>query len=378
MTRRKIRVVHVVNNLNYGGMERLVAELVRRTNPDRFDLHVLALGYMGHFGEGLDKLATLHLAEPMPSWSMFYPRGLARQFEAIDPDVAHLHSGVLYKASLAASMADIPYQLYTDHGRQDPDPWTHRLIDRRAARRVDTIVAVSDRLKQHLIGFMPDASRISVIPNGVDTERYVRREDDGEFRREIGVMPNIPIIGSVGRLEPIKGYEVMIDAFARLRAMGRHNPQPVLVLVGDGSERSELERAASALGIADSIRFVGWRSDIERIMRAFTLFGMSSHSEGTSVSLLEAMSSGLCPVVTDVGGNAAVLGAELKHRLVRPNDPEALAVALSRAILDPRAMMSDGLVSRTRVVQEFGLEAMVTKYEALYSSAVRTPPPDRV
>jgi glycosyltransferase involved in cell wall biosynthesis len=369
MTQRKIRVVHIVNNLNYGGMERLVAELVRRTNPERFDLHVLALGYIGHFGEGLDNLAALYVADPMPSWSMLYPRGLARQLARICPDVAHLHSGVLYKASLAASMAGVPYQIYTDHGRQSPDPWTHRMIDKRAAHRVDAIVAVSDRLKQHLISFMPDASRISVIPNGVDTEHYIPREDDCDFRSEIGIASDVPVIGSVGRLEPIKGYGVMIEAFRRLHAGWTMSPKPVLVLVGDGSERSVLEQSASRLGVADYIHFVGWRSDIERITRAFTLFSMSSHSEGTSVSLLEAMSSGLCPVVTNVGGNAAVLGAGLQHRLVGASDPDALALALSTGLLDRALRERDAIAARGRVVQEFGLDAMVGKYEALYNSS---------
>lgn len=368
MTPRRIRVVHVVNNLNYGGMERLVAELVTRTDPARFEMHVLALGYMGHFGEGLDTLATLHVADPMPSWSMLHPRGLARQFAAMRPDVAHLHSGVLYKASLAASMAGVPYQVYTDHGRQNPDPWTHRMIDRRAARRVDAIVAVSDRLKQHLVEFMPDPTRISVIPNGVDTERYSPRDDDGDFRGELGITRDVPIIGSVGRLEPIKGYEVLIRAFAKLRSTWATSPAPVLVLVGDGSERAMLEQSAAALGIVDSVRFVGWRSDIERMTRAFTLFSMSSHSEGTSVSLLEAMSSGLCPVVTDVGGNAAVLGTELQHRLVPAADPDALALALSGAVRDSAARIRDAAAARQRVVNAFGLDAMVARYDALYTA----------
>ncbi len=370
MTQGKIRVVHVVNNLNYGGMERLVAELVQRTDHARFELAVLALGYMGHFGEGLEPFATLHVANPMPSWSMLYPRSLADQFRAISPDVAHLHSGVFYKASLAASMARVPYQIYTDHGRQNPDPWTHRMIDRRAARRVDAIVAVSERLKQHLVTFLPDASRISVIPNGVDTERYSPREDDGDFRRELEIGNDVPIIGSVGRLEAIKGYEVMVQAFARLHASWAQSPKPVLVLVGDGSERATLERAAASSGVADSIRFVGWRSDIERITRAFSVFAMSSHSEGTSVSLLEAMSSGLCPVVTNVGGNAAVLGPGLRHRLVPAADPDSLVVALRDVLLDSATRHRDAAVARERVVREFGLAAMVANYESLYTTGI--------
>jgi glycosyltransferase involved in cell wall biosynthesis len=368
-TPRRIRVLHVVNNLNYGGMERIVAEIVRRADPDRFEMHLLALGYIGHFGEGLERSATLHLADPMPKWSMLYPRVLARQIARIGPDVVHLHSGVLYKASLAASLAKVPYQIYTDHGRQNPDPWTHRMIDRRASGRIDVIAAVSDQLRAHLAKFVKHPDRLRVVHNGVDTERHAPKVDDGDFRNELGIAMNVPIVGSVGRLEPVKGYGVMVAAFARVLTAWSAAPAPVLVLVGDGSERAALERSASELGISASVHFVGWRSDIERVSRAFSIFAMSSHSEGTSVSLLEAMSAGLCPVITDVGGNAAVLGPELAHRLVPAADPDALAGALSRALLDDAARARDSRTARDRVVQHFGLDAMVHSYESLYSQA---------
>jgi glycosyltransferase involved in cell wall biosynthesis len=368
---RRIRVLQVVSNLNYGGMERIVAELVRRADPDRFEMHLLALGYIGHFGQGLEGSATLHLADPMRRWSMLYPRVLASQMARIAPDVVHLHSGVLYKASLAASLAHVPYQVYTDHGRQSPDPWMHRMIDRRASGRIDVIAAVSDQLRTHLAQFVKHPDRLCVVPNGVDTDRYAPNGDDGEFRNELGMAADVPIVGSVGRLETVKGYSVIIAAFARMLATWTAAPAPVLVLVGDGTERAALERSASELGIAASVHFVGWRSDIERVSRAFTIFAMSSHSEGTSVSLLEAMSAGLCPVVTNVGGNAAVLGPELAHRLVPAANPDALAAALSYALRDDAARACDSRTARARVVQHFGLDAMVHSYESLYSQAPR-------
>lgn len=372
MMKRKIRVLHIVNNLNYGGMERIVAEIARRTDPSRFEMHVLAIRYMGHFGEGLNAAATLHVAGPMPKWSMIYPRALARQIAAIAPDTVHLHSGVLYKASLAASIAGVPYQIYTDHGRQHPDPWLNRRIDAHASRRIDAVVAVSDALGQHLAGFIPDPARICVVHNGVDTERYSPGYDDGSIRRELGIDPDVPMIGSIGRLESVKAYGVMVRAFARLRKQWPTSPAPVLILVGEGSERHALERSASELGVSDSIYFLGWRSDIEDILRSLTVFSMSSNSEGTSVSLLEAMSTMLCPVVTDVGGNAAVLGPELAHRLVPASDPEALALALQRALSDDAARTRDAATARARVVTHFGLDSMVRRYESLYATGIRS------
>src|SRR5262245_29854888 len=101
----KIRVLHIIQNLNYGGMERLLAEIVRGVRSDRFDSQVMALEYLGRFADGLEDVATLHRAEPMSRVSMLWPRVLSRQIRAIQPDVVHTHSGVWYKAALAARMA---------------------------------------------------------------------------------------------------------------------------------------------------------------------------------------------------------------------------------------------------------------------------------
>jgi glycosyltransferase involved in cell wall biosynthesis len=369
VTSRKIRVLHVVNNLHYGGMERVVAEITRRTDSSRFDTHLLALRFIGHFGNGLEEFATLHVADPMEPWSMLRPQRLARQFARIAPDVVHMHSGVWYKASSAASIAAVPFTIFTDHGRETQEPWLNQLVDRRAARKTDVVVCVSEELRGRVATIVKDPSRLRVIHNGVDTEHYSPHTDDGDFRRELGIGLDVPLIGSVGRLQPVKGYAVLVEAFARLVKMDAALPKPQLVLVGDGSERSALEARAVELGVSESVHFMGWRSDIERITRALTLFSMSSHSEGTSVSLLEAMSAGTCPVVTDVGGNSAVLGTDLKHRLVRPDDPEALAAALLSALCDRHALERDAVVARARVLQDFSLESMVHQYEALYDES---------
>jgi glycosyltransferase involved in cell wall biosynthesis len=138
------------------------------------------------------------------------------------------------------------------------------------------------------------------------------------------------------------------------------------VLAGDGAQRAALEQAARGAGVAEQVHMLGWRDDIRDLHTAFSLFTMSSRSEGTSVSLLEAMSAGLCPVVTDVGGNAAVLGPALRHRLVPPADPDALAMAWRDALVDADRRAADGAAARQRVKSVYSLEEMVRRYESLY------------
>ena len=366
----RVRVLHVIQNLNYGGMERLLADIVRGMDHSRFEGHVLALQYLGRFAEGLEEVAGLHLAGSMSRWSMLRPASLARQFARIAPDVVHTHSGVWYKASLAARMAGVKRVIHTEHGRRSPDPLADRMIDALAARRTDVVVAVSDRLGEQLVATRISAARrVRVVHNGVDTLAYRPRPDDGALRAELGIAPDALIVGSIGRLEPIKGYDIMVEAFAQLLSGWGNAAKPVLVVAGEGSERSRLEALVDERGLRSHVHLLGWRNDAHALHSAFTVFTMSSRSEGTSVSLLEAMSAGLCPVVSDVGGNSAVLGAHLGHRLVPPEDAASLATAWRNALLDVRRRDADGTAARARVQSHFSLGAMIGAYERLYDAA---------
>jgi len=361
----RIRVLHVIQNLNYGGMERLLSDLMHRFDPSRFELHVLVLQYLGRFAQGLEDVATLHQAPSLPRWSLLWPRDLAEIIRRIAPDVVHTHSGVWYKTARAARAAGVPLLVHTDHGRPTPDPFVARFLDGRAARRTDVVIAVSDALRQRLEStVVPRGTRIVVVRNGVDTDHFAPGQSGGGVRAALGIPQNAVVLGSIGRLETIKGYEVMVEAMAHLRSHGA--PPVALVLAGDGSERPRLEAMARSLGVANSVHFLGWRDDVHELLATFDIFTMSSHSEGTSVSLLEAMSTGLCPVVTDVGGNSTVLGPGLAHRLVPPADPRALAAAWAQAIEDAASRTGDGAAARERVVAEFSLDAMVRAYESIY------------
>jgi glycosyltransferase involved in cell wall biosynthesis len=370
---RRVRVVHVIQNLNYGGMERLLADIVRRADPSRFEMHVVALQYLGRFAEGLEAHAGLHVVERMSRWSMLWPAALVRCLAAIAPDVVHTHSGVWHKGSLAARHAGARLLVHTDHGRRSPDPLHARIEDHISSRRTDVVVAVSDVLARQIVETVRiPTRRVRVVRNGVDTELHRPRPDDGRLRRELGLDAGVPIIGSIGRLEPIKGYDVMVEAFARLRERWTEGTPPVLAVSGSGSEMERLRALAAERGVSGAVHLLGWRDDVQELHSTFALFTMSSRSEGTSVSLLEAMSAGLCPVATAVGGTPAVLGDGLRHRLVPADDADALAEGWRDALRDESGRARDARASRARVEERFALDAMVRAYETIYLEALRS------
>lgn len=367
MTSRRTRVLHVIQNLNYGGMERVLADIVLRTDASRFESHVLCLQYLGRFSQGLEGAATLHLGPKMSSGSMLWPRALAETMRRIAPDVVHSHSGVWHKSSLAARLARVPWIVHTEHGRAKPDPLQNRIVDGLAARRTDRIVAVSPQLARELPRTLRTrAEKIVMVSNGVDTDAYRPRTDTGALRRELGLATGVPIIGSIGRLEPIKGYDVMIEAFAILRARHEHH-DAVLVVGGQGSTREALGRLVHDRGLDGRVHLLGWRDDPHDLLSAFTIFTMSSRSEGTSISLLEAMSAALAPVVTDVGGNRAVLGSPLDEEgLVPTESPRELADRWAALLANPDRRARMGRLARERVLAAYGVDAMVRAYCAIY------------
>lgn len=301
---------------------------------------------------------------------MLWPRALARQLRALAPDVIHTHSGVWYKVARAVGRAAATMPIiHTDHGRNRPDPWQERLVDWIASRNTAAVVAVSDVLAEQLrrtVVAHPD--RVRTVLNGVDTDEHSPRADNGLLRAELGIPPGAPIIGSVGRLEHIKGYDLMVEAFALLLDSWAGSTPPVLVVAGDGTEYPRLQARVAELGLNGRVFLLGWRKDLANLYCAFDLFAMTSRSEGTSVGLLEAMSSGLCPVVTPVGGNAAVLGPALQQRLVRSLEPCDIAAGWRAALQDADARARDAARARARVVEQFSLLTMTRTYEGLYTS----------
>lgn len=361
-----IRVVQIVPGLHYGGMERLLNQLVQALPPCGFEVHVVVVEGFGRFAKGMAEVAQLHKVPTMGRFSLLWPGELVTMFRAIRPSVVHSHAGVWFKSSRAARLAGIPVMVHTEHGRRHPDLWTDRLIDNLASRRTDAVIAVSEALAELLrTRVVHYPSRVQVIPNGVIIRAREAEGDLRALRRELEIPPSTPVIGSVGRLEPVKNYQLALAAFARL-GTSFDGPPPVLVLAGDGRQRGMLEEQARSLGIASRVRFLGWRDDIEQLYQLFDLFTLTSRSEGTSVSLLEAMSAGLCPIVTDVGGNRAALGPDLSQLLVPSEDESALTEAWRRHLSDRALREQMGTVARERVKEAFSFERMVERHVALY------------
>jgi glycosyltransferase involved in cell wall biosynthesis len=356
-----------VLDLEAGGLERVVADLARWLDPARFDVHVLALRFLGRHAEGLEKYATLHVSPPLPPWTMIWPGPLRAAIKSIAPDVVHTHSGAWYKTAIAARGAGVRAIVHTEHGRPTHDPWHGRAIEYLASRRTNTLIAVSPNLKARMQSSVASGCSVEVILNGVDTDAFVPDRSATGWRERLGLTATTPVIGCVARLDPIKDFPMLLEALAILRKNWPNSERPVLVLAGDGPERDHIAELTARWELDGAVHCVGWVGPTLDLYPLFDVFTLSSRSEGTSIALLEAMSCGVCPVVTAVGGNVAVMGPQLADLLVPSQAPEILGDRWRSVLLDASARRAYAAIARQRVVEQYSLSAMVRNHEALYT-----------
>ncbi len=372
-----MRVTQLVFDLDGGGLETLVASILAGFAGTPVTMSVISLsGRTGRVGATvLGLVDQFHAIEPWPAVSMAFPLGVARALRRTRADVVHLHSGAWFKGAWAARLARVPRVVYTEHGREHRDTRGTLLLDRQSARLTDAVVAVSARLEEYLARavHVPRA-RLRTIVNGVDTRRFAPGPGSADLRGRLGIPPGATVVGSVGRLEAVKAYDRLVAALGRLRS-ARPGLDAHLVVCGEGGQRAALEAQVAEAGLVGRVHLPGWIDDLPAWYRLFDVFALSSDSEGLSVSLLEAMACGCAPVVTDVGANAAVLGAELRGQVVPPRDTPALAEALAATAGAGGRRDALGAAARRRVVAAYGLERMLAEYEKVYRGEPPSPPP---
>jgi len=361
-----------------GGPEKTILFGAARHDAERFAITVCYLRDLRDDVFGIDDRARRlnldyvevrerHSFDPR-IWTGLVALARERRFDVIH---GHDHKTNLVAWLLARRTGAIA--LATSHGwtgQSLRERWLYYPIDRWVLRRLPRVVAVSSDVRRALVAAGADASRITVLLNGIDPEAF--RRDGGtreRMRRELGFSPTDRVIGAVGRLERQKRFDLLLEAFAAVRSS---RPDLRLVIVGDGSLRGDLEAHAARLGIAEACRFLGHRLDIADLHNAFDLFVQSSEYEGTPNAVLEAMAMETPIVATDVGGTSELALAEIHGLIVPCRDVAALAAAIGSALNDPDAARARARAARARVEGDLSFAERTRRLEAIYDELVDT------
>ncbi|MBQ5948148.1 glycosyltransferase, partial [Massilia sp. ST3] len=300
-------VVHLIYRLDIGGLETLLVDIINRMPAHSYRHAVVCLTDYTDFAQRITRpgveLVALH---KQPGLGLGIHLVLWRLLRRLRPAILHTYNFGTMEYAATGFAAGVPVRVHAEHGRDARDPEglnpKHNLLRRCAAPFIDRIVPVSQDLRRWLGEVVGIAGRkLVLIDNGVDTERFHPAPAGAAGVETWHDDPDAFVIGTVGRLQDVKDQATLIQAFAELRRLLPHEPLR-LVLVGDGPLRAALEAQARDAGLGDSVRFAGARADVAPAMRGFSLFALSSIAEGTPVTLLEAMASGLPVVATAVGG----------------------------------------------------------------------------
>jgi glycosyltransferase involved in cell wall biosynthesis len=240
----------------------------------------------------------------------------------------------------------------------------HRLLPYRfSVRFSDRVVAVSQAVGSYLRDerHVPQ-EKITVIPYGVDLARY-NPEPNESLRKELGFSRNDVLIGMVGRLEPDKGHDILIEAASRMKKNAIH-----FALAGQGSLEPSLKEQVRRLGLEDQFTFLGFRRDIQEVLKLFDIVTLPSLHEGLPNAILEAMAVGKPVVATDVGGIGEAVVHQKTGLLINPGSVESLETGLSTLIEDAALRVAMGEAGRYRMEEVYSLDKQVESFEQLLSS----------
>ena len=366
----RIGVLLLVESMEVAGAEQVVLSLAQGLDRNRFRPLVCCLADEGPLAEVLKRHdVPVFALGKRPGFDVSVVGRLVRILRDERVDVVHTH---VWNADVwgrfSALLARVPVRMMTAHS---VDVWktrAHLAVDWGLAKVSDHVVCVSAAVQDfYRTRAGVPARKLSVILNGIDAAAFDVPVDAAAKRRELGIPAQGPVCSVVARLLPEKGHRYLLAAMPRIREVF---PDAVVLVVGNGPARGDLEQQARDLGLhGNGVRFLGERRDVPEILKASDVFVLpSSVREGLSISLLEAMACRRPVVVTDVGGNRETVGDGRSGLIVPPADSAALAEAILVLLRDRALAHTLGEAARARVDREFSVSRMIRQTEELYEA----------
>lgn len=375
-----MKILHIISSLKIGGAEIALCNLLEKLSHQKFEHHVAYF----HNGPCEQKLRDLGIRT--------YPiQGLLHRYDfrafwqlnqlikQIDPDIIH---SSLWAANVMGRMLAWHHKLpiICDlHGNSKDEGKIRNMFDRLTLPLATNVIAVADSVydayKEHIIGSRVHLLyKLIVIKNGIDARTLrTKAAEISLTRTDLGIPKNAFVIGSVGRLELIKSYDVLLQAFALLYNKSNDLQRPlVLCLVGDGSQADYLKKLARGLGVSHAVIFMGSQANAYHYNRLFDCFALSSQSEGLSLALLEALCFSLPIVTTHTTPKHDVITHNVHGFLVPPNNPQILADYLHKLYYNSELAQSMQRANAELIGASFDLEGVAQQYAQLYRQLIKS------
>ncbi len=375
MRLQKIKVVQLAEDLKVGGLERTLAYIVNNLDPSIFSVEVWCIARGGAIADELQKnghlLRILNLNNYFNPWKVIQLAGLLRREK-----VSILHSHAYFANTMgrmAAILARVPVRfahIQSSHWSSDERSSRNYLVDRLLSHFTSRVIACSDSAARfQLEALKINPRKVITIYNCTDVERYANQGATGTQRKELGIGEDDLVIGSVGRLEKLKGHRLLLEV---TKDLTESFPSLKLVIIGDGEEREVLEKKRSDLGLVNHVILTGIRNDVEKLLPVLDVYVQPTIGrEGLPLTVVEAMAAKLPVVASDIGGTREAVLHNQTGILVAPGDKEGLARALSRILRDREMRCQMSQEGWKLCQQKFSVTHMVEALTTLYLEEVK-------
>jgi glycosyltransferase involved in cell wall biosynthesis len=360
------KILHVTFDMRIGGTEMVIKSLIEGSDPKQFEMSIFCIEEpIGPWGIDLQNSGIkITAVERKPSFDMSLVFAIRDHIKENKIDVLHCHQYTPWVYGVLAAFATNTQVIFTEHGRFYPDTssWKRKLINPWLCKITDHITSISNATKLALIEFenIPE-SRIGVIYNGISAP-VVDPDKVIALKRELCLKNDTIVLGTIARLDPIKNHKMMLDAFALIL---KTHPNTVLIIVGDGEERESIKRQITELGIIDKVIMPGYDPQPQHYLALMDIFLLSSLSEGTSMTLLEAMALSKPCVVTDAGGNKEVVLDNVTGKVSRNNDANDFAKNVIHTLL-PNVHRKYAEAALQVFKSTFHNDSMISRYATIW------------
>lgn len=366
-----LKVLHITFDMGLGGTEQVIRQLVTENKQAQIENTILCIdGKVGPLGEMLAEQGVSVLQyQRAPGFDQHLISHIRSLVKEQRFHIVHCHQYTPYLYGFLGGFFTGAKIVFTEHGRFHPDRHRYKalIINPVMALMTSAVVAISKATKSALAQyeFIP-RFKTNVIYNGIQG----LSKDPGmtaELREQLNIREDQYVVGTVARLDPVKNQPMMMNAF---KLFLQHKPNAVLLMVGDGPDRDKLEALAKTLSIEEQVIFTGFISKPVHHLALMDLFLLSSHTEGTSMTLLEAMSLGIPTVATAVGGNPEIVEEGKTGFLTPADDAQGFCDGMVKIASNPELAEAMSKCSQQRFESQFSVAQMSKCYVELYRGVV--------
>jgi glycosyltransferase involved in cell wall biosynthesis len=366
-----MKVLHVTYDMRIGGTEMVIKNIIEGNTDPNITMSIFCIeSPLGPWGEDLQRKAiAIYSQSRKEGFDFSVIRSLRKIIKASNIDIVHCHQYTPWVYGSFAAMGTSAKIIFTEHGRFYPDSssWKRRIVNPFLVQLTSEITAISEATKHALAKYEYISKKsIRVIYNGIKA-LSLSPSTSSEVRLSLNISDNHIVFGTIARLDPIKNHRMMIKAFKKVNL---EFPDTKLLIVGDGEERANIESLIEQLSLEKDVILTGYIKNPSYHLECIDVFLLSSFSEGTSMTLLEAMSLSKPCIVTDAGGNREII-KNTENGFVSENDNEfQFSQAMKCLLKSPHLIERLGKSGKRRFDENFGASTMIKNYTQLYKKSL--------